>query len=553
MLVIVGESNPVFSAPADWKFGEALRKVPLRAHSGLFHDETAALCQWHVPATHSARDVGRCAHGRRHRHHRPAADPAALRRPLAARDHRDPVGSAGAIRLRHRARILAGTAAGAHGDPRQRRDAGGGRADPGHRRAGQPAGRQHLDAGEQPGRRRAPGPQREREHGPPARRPATDVRRAGRQPHGGDAVRQDLAPVAARRRGAGYGLRAGRGDAGRQLGLGGRPGRGSGRHHGRAVPPRPVDLRRPLRQQRLAAGTAEAGHQADLGQRRPDRPGHRREAARRGRRLRHRPARRPQPARAGVDHARPRRRHADSHRRLRPHARGPRRQRHRLRHVRAARLGRAVVRRCRGQQGQRQLRAGQHAGPLVDRRPQHRPLGDPRGLQEEPEVRRRDGAPRHQPRHHALSQLGVQGQRLGNGNRPQHVHGLQRLRRRLRRREQHPRRRQGPGRQRPRDALAAHRPLLRRRARQPRHLLPADAVPAVRERALRGRLPGRGHRPLGRGPQRHGLQPLRGHPLLLEQLPVEGAAVQLHPLLRTGTRRSSSCSATPTSPSAAAA
>ena len=52
MLLIVGESNPVFTAPADLKFGDALKKVAFRAHSGLFHDETAELCQWHVPATH---------------------------------------------------------------------------------------------------------------------------------------------------------------------------------------------------------------------------------------------------------------------------------------------------------------------------------------------------------------------------------------------------------------------------------------------------------------------------------------------------------------------
>ena len=52
MLLIVGEANPVYSAPADLKFGEALQKVAWRAHSGLFHDETAELCQWHVPSTH---------------------------------------------------------------------------------------------------------------------------------------------------------------------------------------------------------------------------------------------------------------------------------------------------------------------------------------------------------------------------------------------------------------------------------------------------------------------------------------------------------------------
>ena len=49
---MIGESNPVLTAPADLKFGDALAKVPMRAHSGLFLDETATLCHWHVPATH---------------------------------------------------------------------------------------------------------------------------------------------------------------------------------------------------------------------------------------------------------------------------------------------------------------------------------------------------------------------------------------------------------------------------------------------------------------------------------------------------------------------
>jgi len=52
MLVIIGESNPVLSAPADFKFAEAMSKVALRVHSGLFFDETATLSHWHVPATH---------------------------------------------------------------------------------------------------------------------------------------------------------------------------------------------------------------------------------------------------------------------------------------------------------------------------------------------------------------------------------------------------------------------------------------------------------------------------------------------------------------------
>jgi len=52
MLVIVGESNPVHTAPADLKFAEAIRKVNLVVHSGLFLDETATLSHWHLPAAH---------------------------------------------------------------------------------------------------------------------------------------------------------------------------------------------------------------------------------------------------------------------------------------------------------------------------------------------------------------------------------------------------------------------------------------------------------------------------------------------------------------------
>ena len=61
--------------------------------------------------------------------------------------------------------------------------------------------------------------------------------------------------------------------------------------------------------------------------------------------------------------------------------------------------------------------------------------------------------------------------------------------------------------------------------------LPAGALHALRKRPLRVRLPGRGHGPQRRRAQRHGLQPLRGHAVLLEQLPLQGAAVQF-PLLR---------------------
>ncbi len=51
MLLIVG-GNPVYDAPADLRFGDALRKAGLAVHLGLYDDETAALCQWHINQAH---------------------------------------------------------------------------------------------------------------------------------------------------------------------------------------------------------------------------------------------------------------------------------------------------------------------------------------------------------------------------------------------------------------------------------------------------------------------------------------------------------------------
>jgi len=44
--------NPVYTAPVDLKFGDAMQKVGVRAHLGLYEDETAALSHWHIPETH---------------------------------------------------------------------------------------------------------------------------------------------------------------------------------------------------------------------------------------------------------------------------------------------------------------------------------------------------------------------------------------------------------------------------------------------------------------------------------------------------------------------
>ena len=53
MLIIMG-GNPAYDAPADLGFADALKStnIPLRVHLGLYQDETAELCQWHVNEAH---------------------------------------------------------------------------------------------------------------------------------------------------------------------------------------------------------------------------------------------------------------------------------------------------------------------------------------------------------------------------------------------------------------------------------------------------------------------------------------------------------------------
>ena len=65
------------------------------------------------------------------------------------------------------------------------------------------------------------------------------------------------------------------------------------------------------------------------------------------------------------------------------------------------------------------------------------------------------------------------------------------------------------------------------RRRDPTWSYPADAVRALRERAVRAGLPGGGDGARHRRPEHDGVQPVHRHAVLLEQLPVQGAAVQL--------------------------
>ncbi|MBL8659292.1 MAG: TAT-variant-translocated molybdopterin oxidoreductase [Rhodospirillales bacterium] len=50
-LVILG-ANPVYTAPADLDFANRLDRVGLRIHAGIYYDETASNCHWHIPLTH---------------------------------------------------------------------------------------------------------------------------------------------------------------------------------------------------------------------------------------------------------------------------------------------------------------------------------------------------------------------------------------------------------------------------------------------------------------------------------------------------------------------
>jgi MoCo/4Fe-4S cofactor protein with predicted Tat translocation signal len=53
MLFILG-GNPAYDAPADFGFADALQNanVPLRVHLGLYQNETAELCHWHINEAH---------------------------------------------------------------------------------------------------------------------------------------------------------------------------------------------------------------------------------------------------------------------------------------------------------------------------------------------------------------------------------------------------------------------------------------------------------------------------------------------------------------------
>src|SRR5438105_3059260 len=51
LLIMLG-GNPAFDAPADFDFAQRLTRVKTRVHFGSHVNETAVLCEWHIPAAH---------------------------------------------------------------------------------------------------------------------------------------------------------------------------------------------------------------------------------------------------------------------------------------------------------------------------------------------------------------------------------------------------------------------------------------------------------------------------------------------------------------------
>ena len=59
VLIVLG-GNPAYDAPSDLDFASLLKdgKIPLRVHLGLYQNETAELCQWHINQAHELETWG---------------------------------------------------------------------------------------------------------------------------------------------------------------------------------------------------------------------------------------------------------------------------------------------------------------------------------------------------------------------------------------------------------------------------------------------------------------------------------------------------------------
>lgn len=57
-LLLVFGGNPVYNAPADFKFDQALANAKLKVRHGLYFDETSEKCDWHLPQSHYLEEWG---------------------------------------------------------------------------------------------------------------------------------------------------------------------------------------------------------------------------------------------------------------------------------------------------------------------------------------------------------------------------------------------------------------------------------------------------------------------------------------------------------------
>ncbi|HEY1708591.1 MAG TPA: 4Fe-4S dicluster domain-containing protein [Rhizomicrobium sp.] len=56
--VIVADANPVYDAPDSLHLADGIASVPFSAHIGLYCDETAMACHWHLPLSHALESWG---------------------------------------------------------------------------------------------------------------------------------------------------------------------------------------------------------------------------------------------------------------------------------------------------------------------------------------------------------------------------------------------------------------------------------------------------------------------------------------------------------------